>query len=190
MRYWPDRVDGKCHDDPSLGVAHGCFWRYHPARAWAWELRLQHEIGPDFRIEEKPYRGDHGDTEHRVAYLRDRPTDALAAIEKEALRRRGRGKAAKPVPELRILEPGLWSANPQACWDLELRISEKQGVEFHLRAPDEPKARKAFATANPGLVTKRKQIVASLHPPEMFDEPDTGDEAASDEDEDLDEAGQ
>ncbi|HCF59314.1 MAG TPA: BREX-6 system adenine-specific DNA-methyltransferase PglX, partial [Myxococcales bacterium] len=26
-RYFPDRVDRKCHDDPSLAVAHGCFWR-------------------------------------------------------------------------------------------------------------------------------------------------------------------
>ena len=25
-------------------------------RAWAWELRLQDEIGPAFRIEEEPYR--------------------------------------------------------------------------------------------------------------------------------------
>ncbi len=49
MRYWPTRVDAKCQEDPSLGVAHGCFWRYHPARAWAWELRLQDEIGPDFQ---------------------------------------------------------------------------------------------------------------------------------------------
>ncbi len=56
MRYWPTRVDEKCQEDPSLGVAHGCFWRYHPERAWAWELRLQDEIGPDFRIEEPPYR--------------------------------------------------------------------------------------------------------------------------------------
>ncbi len=56
MRYWPDRVDRKCQKDPSLGVAHGCFWRYHPERAWIWELRLQDEIGPDFRIEEEPYR--------------------------------------------------------------------------------------------------------------------------------------
>jgi hypothetical protein len=52
MRYWPTRVDEKCRKDPSLGVAHGCFWAYHPARAWAWELRLQDEIGPEFRIEE------------------------------------------------------------------------------------------------------------------------------------------
>ena len=32
MRYWPTRVDAKCQQDPSLGVAHGCFWRYHPER--------------------------------------------------------------------------------------------------------------------------------------------------------------
>ena len=35
MRYWPTRVDEKCQTDPSLGVAHGCFWKYHPARAWS-----------------------------------------------------------------------------------------------------------------------------------------------------------
>jgi len=56
MKYWPTRVDQKCQTDPSLGVAHGCFWKYHPARAWAWELRLQDEIGPDFRIEEAEYK--------------------------------------------------------------------------------------------------------------------------------------
>ncbi|MCA9546562.1 MAG: acyl-CoA dehydrogenase family protein, partial [Myxococcales bacterium] len=51
-RYWPARVDQKCRKDPSLAVAHGCFWAYHPARAYKWELRLQDEIGPDFRIHE------------------------------------------------------------------------------------------------------------------------------------------
>ena len=30
----------KCHDDPSLAVAHQCFWELHPAKAYAWELRL------------------------------------------------------------------------------------------------------------------------------------------------------
>jgi hypothetical protein len=34
MRYWPTRVDQKCQNDPSLAVAHGCFWLYHPERAW------------------------------------------------------------------------------------------------------------------------------------------------------------
>ncbi len=51
-RYFPKRVDEKCQKDPSLAVAHGCFWRYHPAVAYAWELRLQDEIGPDFMIDE------------------------------------------------------------------------------------------------------------------------------------------
>jgi len=69
-RYWPERVDAKCRQDPSLGVAHGCFWRYHPARAYAWELRLQDEIGPDFRIDE-PDSGV-----HRAAFLRDQPMEA------------------------------------------------------------------------------------------------------------------
>ncbi len=75
MRYWPSRVDEKCQADPSLAVAHGCFWRYHPERSWAWELRLQQEIAPYFRIEEAPYcpggkdLGDGGDAPHRLAWL-------------------------------------------------------------------------------------------------------------------------
>ncbi len=117
MCYWPTRVDEKCQDDPSLGVAHGCFWRYHPERAWAWELRLQDEIGPDFRIEETAYThpdgarsGDH--TDLRVAYLTAHPDEALAAVEKEALRRIGRGKAKAPIPGMALLEAGLWSSFP------------------------------------------------------------------------------
>ena len=53
MRYWPTRVDAKCQKDPSVGVAHGSFWKYHPARAGL-ELRLQDEFGPEFRIEKPP----------------------------------------------------------------------------------------------------------------------------------------
>jgi len=70
MRYWPSRVDEKCRVDPSLGVAHGCFWRYHPKQAAKWEQRLQKEYGSDFRIEEGSYRGDGGDSAHRQAYQR------------------------------------------------------------------------------------------------------------------------
>ena len=44
-RYFPTRVDAKCRQDPSLAVAHGCFWTYHPEKAYEWELRLQDEIG-------------------------------------------------------------------------------------------------------------------------------------------------
>ncbi len=51
-RYFPERVDAKCQQDPSLAVAHGCFWKYHPQKAYEWELRLQDEIAPDFRINE------------------------------------------------------------------------------------------------------------------------------------------
>jgi hypothetical protein len=80
-RYWPERVDAKCKEDPSLGVAHGCFWRYHPARAYAWELRLQDEIGPDFRIDEPD-----ADV-HRAAFLRDQPMEAEAIRAKEEKRR-------------------------------------------------------------------------------------------------------
>jgi hypothetical protein len=178
MRYWPDRVDAKCQQDPSLGVAHGCFWKYHPARAWAWELRLQHEIGPDFRIEEKPYRGDGGDREHRDAYLRDHGVEALAAVEKEALRRRGRGKTAKPVPEMRILEAGLWFSFPQQCWELELRISEKQGAEFQLRSPDEPAARETFIAANPKLLARRDELLGGLSPSQLFNDAEPDEDAA------------
>ena len=152
MRYWPTRVDAKCQKDPSLGVAHGCFWRYHPARAWAWELRLQDEIGPDFRIEEAPYRpggrdlGDAGSGPHRDAWLRDHAREALAAVEKEAARRmrppqeqsRARRRDAHP-------RAGLWSAIPDDVWEMELRLSEKQGAEFRLRSrPTNRHARAAF----------------------------------------------
>ena len=166
MRYWPTRVDAKCQDDPSLGVAHGCFWAYHPERAWAWELRLQDEIGPDFRIEESSYRGDGGDAPHRAAYLHDHSVDAMAAVEKEALRRLA--KLRKPIyetklkeleatdltpakakkqakahaeqttlPALTLLEPGLWTDHA-ACEVLEAKITRKQKGPFQLLAPDAP----------------------------------------------------
>lgn len=52
-RYFPDRVDAKCRKDPSLAVAHGCFWKYHPEKAYQWELQLKDEIGLDFKLDEK-----------------------------------------------------------------------------------------------------------------------------------------
>ncbi|MCS5691775.1 BREX-6 system adenine-specific DNA-methyltransferase PglX [Cyanobium sp. FGCU-6] len=147
MRYWPTRVDQKCQKDPSLAVAHGCFWRYHPERAWAWELRLQQEIGPGFRIEEAPYRpggrnlGDQGDAPHRQAWLSDHPVEALAAVEKEAIRRMGRGDNRQVVSEMRILEAGLWSVIPEKVAAMEQRLSDRQGQLFSLRAPDEAEGR-------------------------------------------------
>ena len=188
MRYWPTRVDAKCQADPSLGVAHGCFWNYHPARAWAWELRLQVEIGPEFRIEEAPYRGDGGHEAHRTAYLADHGEDALAAIEIEALRRRKKRKAT--LPELRILEPGPWSKHPEACYALELRLIDKQGANFHLLSPDEPEARAAYEAEHPEQVDRRRKLLESVSVQEMFpadeedeepdDDEDLGDEAMAD----------
>ena len=153
MRYWPDRVDARCKEDPSLGVAHGCFWAYHPKRAWAWELRLQDEIGPDFRIVEGPYRGDGGDAGHRAAYLRECVIEALATVEAEVLRRRRKKKT--PQAELVLLEDGLWSRHPAACWALEMSLIDKQGAEFRLRAPDEAGARAELIARRPELVAER-----------------------------------
>lgn len=53
-RYFPTRVDAKCQTDPSLAVAHGVFWKYHPEKAYQWELRLQSpdELGPSFQLDE------------------------------------------------------------------------------------------------------------------------------------------
>lgn len=184
MRYWPTRVDKKCQQDPSLGVAHGCFWRYHPGRAWAWELRLQDEISADFRITEAPYRPggrelgdllgdpvDLGDGPHRDAWLKDHPDEALATIEKEAIRRMGRGRNKKLVDALRLLEVGLWSRHPAALWEMELRLSEKQGAELRVLAPDEAEARAAFEAKHPDKVRARKALLETLIPTaELFDE--------------------
>jgi hypothetical protein len=162
MRYWPTRVDKKCQDDPSLGVAHGCFRKYHPERAWAWELRLQDEIGPDFRIRETPYRGDGGDDSHRDAFLAEHPGIALAAIEKE-LSRRIR-KSDNPVHELRILEPGVWSALPDRCFALELRNSGPRQADFRLQAPDSDASRERFLTARPAAALQlvREEILSRV----------------------------
>jgi hypothetical protein len=169
MRYWPTCVDKKCQDDPSLGVAHGCFWKYHPERAWAWELRLQDEIEPAFRIEEAPYRGDGGHTAHRAAYLEAHPDEALAAVEKEAMRRIGRGKDKAPIPEMTLLETGLWSRFPAACWELEGRIIEKQEAPFTLKAPDEPEARAAWIARNPAEKKAREALLSRVQPLELFE---------------------
>jgi hypothetical protein len=86
-RYWPRRVDDKCKLDPSLGVAHGCFWKYHPAKAYAWELRLQHEMdNAAFRIDED------GSDAARDAFLRDHADEAAEIREKEEKRRARKAK--------------------------------------------------------------------------------------------------
>jgi hypothetical protein len=80
-RYFPARVRKKCHDDPSLAVAHKCFWALHPAKAYARELRLQDEIRPDFTIDEP------GSHQARTAFLADRAPEAAEIRAKELKRR-------------------------------------------------------------------------------------------------------
>jgi hypothetical protein len=180
MRYWPRRVDAKCQQDPSLAVAHGCFFKYHPARAWAWELRLQDEIGPGFRIEEAPYRGDGGHEAHRTAFIADHPVDALAGVEKEALRRIRKHK--RRLGELVLPEAGLWGARPDLCWELELRVLEKQEQDFKLRAPDEPAARATFERRFPDEVKRRLNLLESLRPTDILIEGDEDEGVGADED--------
>ncbi len=89
-KYFPTRVDQKCKEDPSLGVAHGCFWKYHPERAYAWELRLQDEIEPGFTIDED------GSDEARAAFEQEHPDKVQELRNKEAKRReRKQAKAEK-----------------------------------------------------------------------------------------------
>jgi hypothetical protein len=80
-RYFPTRVRKKRQDDPSLAVAHKCFWELHPARAYAWELRLQDEIRPDFTIDEP------GSDEARARFLKEHAKEANEILAKELRRR-------------------------------------------------------------------------------------------------------
>ena len=85
-KYFPTRVDEKCQEDPSLAVAHGCFWRYHPEKAYAWELRLQDEIEADFLLDEE-------DSDScRQAFLLERLERATELREDELQRRLKKAK--------------------------------------------------------------------------------------------------
>ena len=80
-RYFPDRINAKCQTDPSLAVAHGVFWQYHPAKAYEWELRLQDEIAPDFTID------DPNSTQVRQDFEATHPETIPELKEKEEKRR-------------------------------------------------------------------------------------------------------
>jgi hypothetical protein len=89
-RYFPQRVDEKTQQDPSLAVAHGCFWKYHPAKAYEWELRLQDEIAPDFTIDEI-------DSEQlRQDFIQQNPVLVAELTEKEQKRRDRKYKKQTP----------------------------------------------------------------------------------------------
>jgi hypothetical protein len=87
-RYFPRRVRARCAEDPSLAVAHGCFWELHPAEAFAWELRLKEEIGPDFTIDEP------GAAAARERFFREQAAEARA-IERAEQKRRARRRAGR-----------------------------------------------------------------------------------------------
>jgi hypothetical protein len=80
-RYFPQRVDAKCQKDPSLAVAHSVFWKYHPAKAYEWELRLQDEIAPDFHIQEPDSQS------LRDEFIKGNPELVLDLRQKEQKRR-------------------------------------------------------------------------------------------------------
>ena len=90
-RYFPDARRREVPDDPSLAVAHGCFWKYHPAKAYAWELRLQDESAPTSPSTSPT------PTPHRTRFLEDRAPEARA-LEAAEHKRRER-KAAKADAE-------------------------------------------------------------------------------------------
>ncbi|WP_437300227.1 BREX-6 system adenine-specific DNA-methyltransferase PglX [Sorangium sp. So ce426] len=91
-RYFPARVRKKCHDDPSLAVAHKCFWELHPAKAYAWELRLQDEIRPDFIIDEPASNAA------RAKFLAEHDREAREILAKE-LKRREKKTAASATAD-------------------------------------------------------------------------------------------
>jgi hypothetical protein len=106
-RYFPDRVEEKCKKDPSLAVAHGCFWKYHPEKAYQWELRLQDEIRPEFRIDEA------SSNELRGGFL---GKSAVQAHELEASERARRDRKSKKQDqdELGLADPDVSDAGAEA----------------------------------------------------------------------------
>jgi hypothetical protein len=98
-RYFPTRVRAKCHEDPSLAVAHKSFWELHPAKAYAWELRLQDEIKPEFTIDEP------GSSAARAKFLAEHEVEA-ERIRADEMKRRAR-KAAKQDTEQESDQPLL-----------------------------------------------------------------------------------
>ncbi len=99
-RYFPERVEKKSVEDPSLAVAHGCLWRLHPAKAYAWELRLQDEIGPEFTISEP------GSEKARAAFLKLHAEEAKAVRLKEQERRERKSRKGDAEANLSLsLEP-------------------------------------------------------------------------------------
>ena len=72
---------------------------------------------------------------------------------------------------------------------METRLSERQGAEFRLIAPEEPAARAAYVAAHPELARARAAALAQLKPvAEMFSADDDEDEDGGDVDDESDES--
>ena len=155
-RYFPGRVERRCVKDASVAVAHRCFWRVHPRDAWRWELRLQEEIGPDFRIDE-PEAAD-----ARAAFIAREPAQALAIVVKEAERRRKKAGRAPKAFAMTWNEPGLWSALARSVWDEESELIKKWGEDFRLIDPGEPVARAALIVSVPRLAAARAELLREV----------------------------
>lgn len=203
-RYFPRRVDQKCQKDPSLAVAHGCFWRYHPARAFSWELRLLDEIGPHFALEERDAEA------RRAAFLTERPDEALLLIQQEAVRRRRKLQKDHPGAEIPILAQRypsiwlphgrLWQEHPALVYACELMMQHDFHPAFTVDEPGSNEARARFLADHPAEAARlraeeerrrsgkgkkgKKAKVASLSLPfaDEADE-DSPDQAAGGEDE-------
>jgi len=106
----------------------------------------------------------------RWKFIESAPEEALAAIEKEVLRRRRKQK--RPQTELRLVVSGLWNSSPDDCWQLELSLIEKQQIDFRLLSPDEPLARATFEETHPDLVQSRKALLSRLKPADLYAEED------------------
>ncbi|MFO0605026.1 MAG: BREX-6 system adenine-specific DNA-methyltransferase PglX [Polyangiales bacterium] len=174
-RYFPTRVAEKCKDDPSLAVAHGCFWRLHPARAFAWELRLGMEIRPDFTIDE-------ADSDAcRARWFEAETKAALEAVEKELTRRNRKrrgaeakgddaeeddaGGAKEVPPTLRVAKGALWARAPGEVFALELRWRAVLGEAFAVEEPghEERRARwEAEHAEEAGALRKRAVAQGAL----------------------------
>lgn len=112
-RYFPRRVAPKCAADPSLAVAHRCFWRLHPAKAYAWELRLQDEIRPDFTIDEP------GSDAARAQFLADHADQARDIEAAEHKRRERKAQRAAQADDADSDGPLLSAAAGTAGPDAE-----------------------------------------------------------------------
>lgn len=134
-RYFPSRVDDKCKVDPSLGVAHGCFWKYHPQWAYRWELRLQDDLGIDFTIDEENSDCD------REQFQINSPKLACEEIEKEVKRRLRKDKERSPVIE--IPKGILWKHQPKLVVAMEFLIQDKY-PDFILKEPGHEAASAAY----------------------------------------------